>query len=109
MLTSGLFYAGAGFPLFATPMFNHLGVNWASYLLGFIAAALITIPFLFYIFGEKLRGMSRYNPDKERNERMGNFESRVSRRFVSRQERTTMFEIVQRLGRLEDCWPKLML
>ncbi|PVH78400.1 hypothetical protein DL98DRAFT_494229, partial [Cadophora sp. DSE1049] len=52
--------AGAGFPLFATPMFNNLGVNWASYTLGFIAVALIPIPVLFYVFGERLRGMSRY-------------------------------------------------
>jgi hypothetical protein len=64
-------------------MFNSLGVNWASYLLGFIAVALIPIPVLFYIFGKKLRGMSRYNPDKER---IGRIESRVSRRVLSRQE-----------------------
>ncbi|CZR52406.1 related to MFS multidrug transporter [Phialocephala subalpina] len=58
--------AGAGFPLFATPMFHNLGVNWASYLLGFIAVALIPIPVLFYIFGPRLRAMSRYNPDKRK-------------------------------------------
>jgi DHA1 family multidrug resistance protein-like MFS transporter len=57
--------AGAGFPLFATPMFKNLGVNWASYLLGFIAVALIPIPVVFYVFGRKLREMSRYNPDKK--------------------------------------------
>jgi DHA1 family multidrug resistance protein-like MFS transporter len=66
--------AGAGFPLFAAPMFHKLGVNWAGYLLGFIAVALIPIPMLFYVFGERLRGMSRYNPEKptktrSRNER----------------------------------------
>lgn len=66
--------AGAGFPLFATPMFHKLGVNWASFLLGFIGVALIPIPFLFYIFGERLRGLSRYDPNKpmkmkSRNER----------------------------------------
>lgn len=56
--------AGAGFPLFATPMFENLGVNWASYLLGFIAVAMIPIPVLFYIFGSKLRSKSRYDPNK---------------------------------------------
>lgn len=66
--------AGAGFPLFGTPMFHKLGVNWASYLLGFVASVLIPIPILFYIFGERLRGMSRFSPDrptkiKSRNER----------------------------------------
>lgn len=66
--------AGAGFPLFATPMFRKLGVKWASFILGFIALALIPIPLLFYIFGERLRGVSRFNPEKpfktrSRNER----------------------------------------
>lgn len=61
--------AGAGFPLFTTPMFHKLGVNWASYLLGFVAAALIPIPVLFYYFGPKLRGTSRFNPDKMKKKR----------------------------------------
>ena len=56
--------AGAGFPLFATPMFHNLGVSVASYVLGAIAAAMIPIPILFYIYGPSMRGMSRYNPDK---------------------------------------------
>jgi len=68
-------------------MFDKLGVNWASFLLGFIAVALIPIPVLFYVFGKKLRGMSRYNPDKAaRNMDVKKIESRVSRRVVSRQE-----------------------
>lgn len=57
--------AGAGFPLFATPMFKNLGVNVASYVLGAIAVALIPIPVLFYRLGPKLRSMSRYNPEKK--------------------------------------------
>ena len=39
---------GAGFPLFATAMYNKLGVGWASSLLGFLAIAFIPIPFLLY-------------------------------------------------------------
>lgn len=62
-------FAGAGFPLFATPMFKKLGVNWASYLLGFIAVAMIPIPMLFFYFGPRLRGMSRYNPDRMKRTR----------------------------------------
>jgi len=46
---------GAGFPLFATAMYNKLGVNWASSLLGFLGIAFIPIPFVLYFFGEKLR------------------------------------------------------
>lgn len=36
---------GAGFPLFATAMYNDLGVNWASSTLAFISIAFIPIPF----------------------------------------------------------------
>ena len=53
-------FFGAGFPLFATAMFNNLGVEWAGSLLGFLAVAFLPIPFLFYIFGERLRKMSKY-------------------------------------------------
>jgi len=43
---------------------NNLGVKLASYTLGFIAVALVPILVMFYVFAEKLRGMSRYNPEK---------------------------------------------
>jgi hypothetical protein len=39
----------AVFPLFVNPMFHGLGISWASSLLGFIAVALIPIPYFFYI------------------------------------------------------------
>lgn len=39
---------GAGFPLFATAMYNKLGVDWASSLLGFLALAFVPIPFLLF-------------------------------------------------------------
>lgn len=39
---------GAGFPLFATTMYEKLGVGWASSTLGFIAIAFIPIPFLLF-------------------------------------------------------------
>jgi len=39
---------GAGFPLFASAMYNKLGVAWASSLLGFLAIAFIPIPFVLY-------------------------------------------------------------
>ncbi|KAI1763132.1 MFS general substrate transporter [Hypoxylon sp. FL1150] len=53
---------GAGFPLFATAMYDRLGVEWATSLLGFIAVALIPVPLLFYIYGPKIRKMSRFSP-----------------------------------------------
>lgn len=38
--------AGAAFPLFATQMYEALGTEWASSLLGFVALGLMPIPFL---------------------------------------------------------------
>lgn len=55
-------FAGAGFPLFATAMYHTLGVPWASSLLGFLTVAFIPVPILFYIYGKKIRKLSRYSP-----------------------------------------------
>jgi DHA1 family multidrug resistance protein-like MFS transporter len=46
---------GAGFPLFASAMYNNLGVGWASSLLAFLSIAFIPIPFVLYKYGETLR------------------------------------------------------
>jgi MFS transporter, DHA1 family, multidrug resistance protein len=54
---------GAGFPLFATAMYENLGVNWATSVLGFIAVALMPVPILFYIFGARIRRLSRFSPN----------------------------------------------
>ncbi|KIV86635.1 hypothetical protein PV11_02235 [Exophiala sideris] len=51
---------GAAFPLFATGMYNNLGVGWASSTLAFISIAFIPIPFLLFKYGEKLRMKSKY-------------------------------------------------
>lgn len=53
----------AGFPLFATPMFHKLGIPWASSVLGFIAAAMIPIPFLFYIYGPSIRKRGKFTAE----------------------------------------------
>jgi DHA1 family multidrug resistance protein-like MFS transporter len=46
---------GAGFPLFASAMYNNLGVGWASSTLAFLSVAFIPIPFVLYKYGETLR------------------------------------------------------
>jgi hypothetical protein len=53
-------FAGA-FPLFASPMFHNLGINWASSLLGFFAIAMIPIPYLFYIYGRRIRARGKWS------------------------------------------------
>ncbi|PLN86536.1 putative MFS multidrug transporter [Aspergillus taichungensis] len=46
---------GAAFPLFTTQMYKKLGLQWASWLLAFISLAMVLIPFVFYIYGKRLR------------------------------------------------------
>ncbi|KAK2836916.1 Citrinin biosynthesis cluster MFS transporter mrr1, partial [Arthroderma sp. PD_2] len=53
---------GAAFPLFASHMFRKLGVEWAGSVLGFVTVAMIPVPVLFYIYGAKIRAMSRFSP-----------------------------------------------
>lgn len=53
---------GAGFPLFATYMFNGMGIQWASTLLGCVAAVLVPIPVIFYLYGHKIRAKSKIAP-----------------------------------------------
>ncbi|KAF7714660.1 MFS-type transporter [Penicillium ucsense] len=52
----------AGFPLFSRQMFNNLGIQWASTLLGCLAAILVPIPVGFYFFGKRLRMKSKFAP-----------------------------------------------
>ncbi|MCJ1322095.1 hypothetical protein MMC15_007440 [Xylographa vitiligo] len=51
---------GAGFPLFASAMYNNLGVAWASSTLAFLSIAFIPIPFVLYFYGESLRKRSKH-------------------------------------------------
>lgn len=52
---------GAVFPLFATKMYSRLGTPWATSLLGFLATALAPLPLLFYVYGAKIRSVSRFH------------------------------------------------
>lgn len=52
--------AGAGFPLFGTPMYKNEGYNWASSILAFLAILMIPIPFVLQKYGVKLRTRSPY-------------------------------------------------
>ena len=43
-------------------MFNALGVNWASTLLGCVALILVPIPVVFWRYGAKIRTKSKFAP-----------------------------------------------
>ena len=55
---------GAGFPLFATAMYDRLGVAWATSLLAFLAVAMVPVPVLFYFYGQKVRSWSKMTMSK---------------------------------------------
>lgn len=51
---------GAGVVLFTNQMYNRLGYQWAGMLLCFISLACCAIPFLFWIYGARIRARSKY-------------------------------------------------
>lgn len=51
---------GGAFPIFATQMFDTLGIDWGCSLLGFLAIAFIPIPILIYRYGTRLRMASKF-------------------------------------------------
>ena len=59
--SNGLFRAlvGGAFPLFATQMFDRLTLQGGCSLLGGLAVLLIPITMFFFLYGPKLRAMSK--------------------------------------------------
>lgn len=45
-------------------MYEKLGINWASSLLGFIAIALLPIPWVLFKYGATIRAKSQYETVK---------------------------------------------
>jgi len=56
-------FAGA-FPLFGRQMYNTLGFHWATTLLGCLTLVMAPFPYLFYVYGKRLRAKSRFSPEK---------------------------------------------
>ncbi|KZS90135.1 MFS polyamine transporter [Sistotremastrum niveocremeum HHB9708] len=52
----------AAFPLFTVQMFDNLGVQWASTLIGGIAILLAPTPYIFWKYGHRIRARSRFAP-----------------------------------------------
>ncbi|KAF2849553.1 MFS general substrate transporter [Plenodomus tracheiphilus IPT5] len=53
-------YFAAAFPLFGVQMYNNLGYPWATTLLAGLALAMAPFPILFFRYGKRLRGSSRF-------------------------------------------------
>lgn len=45
----------AAFPLFITPMLHNMGIKWGMSVFAFFSVALIPIPYLFFIYGKRIR------------------------------------------------------
>ena len=76
---------GGIFPLFATQMFEGMGIQWASTLIGCVAVILAPMPIFFYLYGKKIRAKSKFAPapdivqDRKRDEESaGSDESSVN-------------------------------
>lgn len=46
---------GAVLPFAGLPMYNKLGIAWASSLLGFLSLAMTVVPFVFIKYGDRIR------------------------------------------------------
>jgi hypothetical protein len=51
---------GAVFLLFTTPILNSLDIHWAGSVPAFLALACMPFPFLFYVYGERIRAKGKY-------------------------------------------------
>ena len=51
---------GALLPLAGPTMYAKLGLGWGNSLLGFIAVAMLPIPWVFLIYGERIRTSPRF-------------------------------------------------
>lgn len=50
----------AAFPLFGVQMYNKLGYQWATSLLAFLCLAMTPFPILFFYYGKRIRGVSKF-------------------------------------------------
>ncbi|KAH6957941.1 major facilitator superfamily domain-containing protein [Ilyonectria sp. MPI-CAGE-AT-0026] len=51
----------AAFPLFGYQLYQGIGFQWATSVLAFLALAMSPFPYIFYVFGKRLRKNSRFS------------------------------------------------
>ncbi|KAJ4985442.1 major facilitator superfamily transporter [Stagonosporopsis vannaccii] len=54
------YVTAGGMTVVGIPFYKNMGVHWTLTILGGISALLVPVPYLFYIYGTKIRGMSKY-------------------------------------------------
>lgn len=61
----------AAFPLFCKPLYERLGVGWATSVFGVLCVVMVPAPVLFWAYGERMRGWSRFAVEKRGEEVVG--------------------------------------
>ncbi|KAF5250810.1 hypothetical protein FANTH_4082 [Fusarium anthophilum] len=56
---------GAAFPLFTVQMYDSLGLHWASTIPAFLALACVPFPYLFYIYGARIRTHCKFAAESD--------------------------------------------
>jgi Kef-type K+ transport system membrane component KefB len=51
---------GTLLPLAGLSMYDKLGLGWGNSLLGFVALAMIPVPIIFKLYGERIRTAPRF-------------------------------------------------
>lgn len=54
------YVTAGGMTVVGIPFYKNMGVHYTLTILGAISAALVPVPYLFYIYGKKVRGKSKY-------------------------------------------------
>ncbi|KAI0465303.1 Synaptic vesicle transporter SVOP [Komagataella kurtzmanii] len=69
---------GASVPLFTVQMYHRLGYQWATSLMAFISLACCAIPFMFFIFGARIRQRSKYAYTGEGSEKSNSLDQKAT-------------------------------
>jgi len=58
------YVAGGAMVVVGIPMYRNLGVHHALTILAALSVPVTALPYVFYVFGSRIRKMSRYAPNK---------------------------------------------
>lgn len=54
------YVAAGGMVPVGIPFYRNLGVHWTLTILGAVSALMVPVPYLFYLYGARIRGLSKY-------------------------------------------------
>ncbi|THV63659.1 MFS general substrate transporter [Aureobasidium pullulans] len=56
------YVAAGGMTVVGVPFYQNLGVHYTCTILGCISAVMVPVPYIFYLYGHKIRARSKYAP-----------------------------------------------